>query len=246
MWPGRCGLGDVASDYEFESALERRLLAGERIFCLVSRFEQGTPALRETLAGILRSLSEMHSGRLHLLLCGGEALADLKYRSGDLSLLNIAQVHHWPDPSLDDLTQLARHRWPEHTWTEPVVVDLQALSGGHPALFEEGLQWLVDQGVGDGHASSAALRTHLTSSPRLWQTFLPLAQAPATRTRLQQLLQADDLGRARPYLQDDELRSLFWGNLIHVRGTGDAARLHWRCATIRDAGLMVLDACSNA
>ena len=125
-----------------------------------------------------------------------------------------------------------------------MVADLQALSGGHPALFEEGLQWLVDQGVGDGHASSAALRTHLTSSPRLWQTFLPLAQAPATRTRLQQLLQADDLGRARPYLQDDELRSLFWGNLIHVRGTGDAARLHWRCATIRDAGFMVLDSCS--
>jgi hypothetical protein len=241
----QCGLGEVASDYEFESALERRLLAGERLFCLVSRFEQGTPELRETLAGILRSLSEMHSGRLHLLLCGGEALADLKYRSGDLSLLNIAQVNHWPDPSLEDLTQLARHRWPEHTWTQPVVAELQALSGGHPALFEEGLQWLVDQGVGDGHASSGALRTHLASSPRLWQTFLPLAQAPATRARLLQLLQADDLGRARPYLQDDELRRLFWGNLIHVRGTGDAARLHWRCPTIRDAGLMVLESCSN-
>ena len=123
---------------------------------------------------------------------------------------------------------------------------LQALSGGHPALFEEGLQWLVDQGVGDGQASSSALRTHLASSPRLWQTFLPLAQAPATRARLQQLLKADDLGRARPYLQDDELRSLFWGNLIHVRGTGDAARLHWRCATIRDAGLMVLESCLSA
>ena len=244
----QCGLGDVASDYEFESALERRLLAGERIFCLVSRFEQGTPALRETLAGILRSLSEMHSGRLHLLLCGGEALADLKYRSGDLSLLNIAQVNHWPDPSLQDLLQLARHRWPEHTWTEPVVADLQALSGGHPALFEEGLQWLVDQGMdqkgGKGDAPPSALRTHLASSPRLWQTFLPLAQAPATRARLLQLLQADDLGRARPYLQDDELRTLFWGNLIHARGTGDAARLHWRCATIRDAGFMVLDSCS--
>lgn len=242
----QCGLGEVASDYEFESALERRLLAGERIFCLVSRFEQGTPALRETLAGILRSLSEMHSGRLHLLLCGGEALADLKYRSGDLSLLNIAQVNHWPDPSLDDLTQLARLRWPEHLWTQPVVAALQATSGGHPALFEEGLQWLVDQGVDEANASSSVLRTQLTSSPRLWQTFLPLAQAPASRTRLQQLLQADDLGRARPYLQDDELRNLFWGNLIHVRGTGDAARLHWRCATIRDAGLMVLDSCSNA
>ena len=245
----QCGLGDVASDYEFESALERRLLGGERLFCLVSRFEQGTPALRETLAGILRSLSEMHSGRLHLLLCGGEALADLKYRSGDLSLLNIAQVHHWPDPTLADLLQLARHRWPDNTWTEPVVAALQALSGGHPALFEEGLQWLVDHPGADAHlhqgqAAWNALRTHLASSARLWQTFLPQAQAPATRARLQQLLHADDLGRARPYLQDDELRSLFWGNLIHARGTGDAARLHWRCPTVRDAGLMVLESCS--
>ena len=245
----QCGLGDVASDYEFESALERRLLAGERLFCLVSRFEQGTPALRETLAGILRSLSEMHSGRLHLLLCGGEALADLKYRSGDLSLLNIAQVNHWPDPSLDDLTQLARHRWPEQPWPQPVLAALQEVSGGHPALFEEGLQWLVDQTAGQGldeaQARSPALRTHLAASPRLWQTFLPLAQTPATRQRLAQLLQADDLGRARPYLQDDELRRLFWGNLLQVRGTGDAARLHWRSPTIRDAGLMVLDACSQ-
>ena len=241
----QCGLGDVASDYEFESALERRLLAGERLFCLVSRFEQGTPALRETLAGILRSLSEMHSGRLHLLLCGGEALADLKYRSGDLSLLNIAQVNHWPDPSLEDLTHLARHRWPEPTWPQPVLAALQELSGGHPALFEEGLQWLVDQGVDEAQARSPALRTHLAGSPRLWQTFLPLAQTPATRQRLAQLLQADDLGRARPYLQDDELRRLFWGNLLQVRGTGDAARLHWRSPTIRDAGLMVLDACSQ-
>lgn len=242
----QCGLGDVASDYEFESALERRLLAGERLFCLVSRFEQGTPALRETLAGILRSLSEMHSGRLHLLLCGGEALADLKYRSGDLSLLNIAQVNHWPDPSLEDLTHLARHRWPDQAWPQPVLAALQDISGGHPALFEEGLQWLVDHGVDEVQARSAALRSHLASSSRLWQTLLPLAQAPATRQRLAQLLQADELGRARPYLQDDELRRLFWGNLLQVRGTGDAARLYWRSATIREAGLMVLESSTSA
>ena len=242
----QCGLGDVATDYEFESALERRLVAGERLFCLVSRFEQGTPALRETLAGILRSLSEMHSGRLHLLLCGGEALADLKYRSGDLSLLNIAQVHHWPDPSLEDLTLLARHRWPDQAWPQSVLAALQDVSGGHPALFEEGLQWLVDHGVDEAQARSAALRSHLAGSPRLWQTLLPLAQAPATRQRLAQLLQADELGRARPYLQDDELRRLFWGNLIHVRGTGDAARLHWRSPAIREAGLMVLESSTSA
>jgi hypothetical protein len=52
------------------------------------------------------------------------------------------------------------------------------------------------------------------------------------------------LGRARPYLQDDELRNLFWGNLIHARGTGETARLHWRSPTVREAGLMVLDSCS--
>ena len=248
----QCGLGNVATDYEFESALERRLLAGERLFCLVSRFEQGTAQLRETLAGILRSLSEMHSGRLHLLLCGGEALADLKYRSGDLSLLNIAQVNHWPDPSLQDLALLACLRWPAQVWPQPVLAALQEISGGHPALFEEGLQWLVEHAQRDGagldatQARGDALRTHLAGSPRLWQAFLPRAQAPACRTRLQQLLQSDDLGRARPYLQDDMLRGLFWDNLIRVRGTGDAARLHWRCDAIRDAGLMVLQACANA
>jgi hypothetical protein len=130
-----------------------------------------------------------------------------------------------------------------------VVAALQALSGGHPALFEEGLQWLVDHpGAGaslhEGQPAFSALRTHLASSPRLWQTFLPLAQAPASRARLQQLLSAEDLGRARPYLQDDDLRSLFWGNLILARGTGDAARLHWRSPTVREAGWMVLDSCS--
>ncbi|RYF22879.1 MAG: hypothetical protein EOO33_14715 [Comamonadaceae bacterium] len=241
----QCGLGEVGSDYEFEAALEARLQSGGRLFCLVSRFEQGTPALRETLAGILRSLSEMHSGRLHLLLCGGEALADLKYRSGDLSLLNIAQVNHWPEPTQGDLELLARHRWPEHAWPRPLMEQLQAASGSHPALFEEGLQWLVDHGAGVGGNLPAALLAHLAASPRLWQTFLPLAQEPAARQRLQQLLNAPDLGRARPYLQDADLRRLFWGNLVHVRGAGDEARLHWRCEVIRKAGLTVLESCSN-
>ena len=133
-----------------------------------------------------------------------------------------------------------------------MLAALQALSGGHPALFEEGLQWLVDQaaagagGVDAAQAQSAALHAHLAASPRLWQTFLPLAQESGTRQRLAQLLQADDLGRARPYLQDAELRHLFWGNLVHVRGTGDAARLHWRSPAIREAGRMVIESCSHS
>jgi transcriptional regulator with XRE-family HTH domain len=232
----QCGFEGVASDYEFEAAMEQRLTAGERVFCLVSRFEQGTPALREALAGILRSLCDMHSGRLHLLLCGGETLADLKYRSGDLSLLNIARVTHWPDAEVDDLRLLAGQRWPRQAMAQSAVA---ALCGGHPALFEEGMQWLAEHGASLPQALPD-LRLHLANSARLWQTFLPLTHTPASRARLRELLQASDLGRARPYLQDDELRRLFWGNLVHVRGQGEQARLHWRCDIIREAGLAVL------
>ena len=238
----QCGLGEVGSDYEFEALLEKRLLAGGRLFCLVSRFEQGTAALRETLAGILRSLSEMHSGRLHLLLCGSEALADLKYRSGDLSLLNIGQVAHWPDPTLEDLALMARQRWPATGWPVEVIEALQALTGGHPALFEEALQWLVEQGVGIAAVHSPLLRAHLVASARLWQTLLPLAQEPAARDQLRSLVDAASLGRARPYLQDAVLRRLFWGNLLQVRGAGEGAHLHWRCDIAREAAMAVLQA----
>lgn len=238
----QCGLGDVGSDYEFEALLEKRLLAGGRLFCLVSRFEQGTAQLRETLAGILRSLSEMHSGRLHLLLCGSEALADLKYRSGDLSLLNIGQVAHWPDPTLQDLALMACQRWPGTAWPAEVIEALQALTGGHPALFEEALQWLVEQGVDTTAVQSPLLRAHLVASARLWQTLLPLAQEPATREQLRGLVDAASLGRARPYLQDAVLRRLFWGNLLQVRGAGEGAHLHWRCSIAREAALAVLQA----
>lgn len=238
----QCGLGEVGSDYEFEALLEKRLLAGGRLFCLVSRFEQGTAALRETLAGILRSLSEMHSGRLHLLLCGSEALADLKYRSGDLSLLNIGQVAHWPDPTLEDLALMARQRWPATAWPAEVIEALQALTGGHPALFEEALQWLVEQGVGIAAVHSPLLRAHLVASARLWQTLLPLAQEPAARDQLRSLVDAASLGRARPYLQDAVLRRLFWGNLLQVRGAGEGAYLHWRCDIAREAAMAVLQA----
>ncbi|OEC55148.1 MULTISPECIES: transcriptional regulator [Pseudomonas] len=238
----QCGFAEVGSDYEFEAALERRLLNGERLFCLVSRFEQGTEALRETLAGILRSLSEMHGGQLHLLLCGGEALADLKYRSGDLSLLNIAQVVHWPEIGPGDLEALALQRWPGRPFDPAALGVLLETTGGHPALVEEGLQALADPGEGP---SAETLNHQLMGSERLWQAFLPLAEEPSARARLQERLQADDLGRAHPYLADAELRRLFWNNLITARETEAGARLQWRSSVIREAGLKVIDACSG-
>ncbi len=237
----QCGFEGVTSDYEFEAALEARLQRGDRLFCLVSRFEQGTSELRETLAGILRSISEMHDGRLHLLLCGGEALADLKYRSGDLSLLNIAQVSYWPELTLADLTLLAEQQWAAAISATTRLDLLLELCGGHPALAEEALQWLCNHPVKEFSTALARLHSQLAMSPRLWQTFLPMIEQEGDRSRLRDWLAADELGRARPYLPDPQLRRLFWNNLICARGEGEAARLVWRCDVIRQAGLQVLE-----
>ncbi len=241
----QCGFEGVDSDYAFEAALERRLMSGERLFCLVSRFEQGTAELRETLAGILRSLSEMHGRRLHLLLCGGEALADLKYRAGDLSLLNIAQVDYWPELTHEDLAALAGRRWPGRAFDDAALGALMTSSGGHPALIEAGLVWLAGHEYDSTDALKAALDAELATSACLWQAFMPLAEGEAGRARLHELLQTPALGRARPYLPDAELRRLFWSNLVCVRGTGEDACLHWRSEVIRDAGRQVLESCST-
>jgi hypothetical protein len=232
----QCGFADVDSDFAFEAALERRLAAGERVFCLVSRFEQGDGALRESLAGILRGLSEMYSGRLHLMLCGGEALAELKYQSGDLSLLNIASVENWPEPGAAELRALAARKLAPERLTAGLLARLERDSGGHPALIDEALSL---------HAANPALEDHqltecLSGSVRLWEGFVPLLADAQARGRIAAWLEQPVLGRAQPYLIDRLLRRLFWANLITARGADHGPQLQWRCAAVREAGRRIL------
>jgi len=70
-----------------------------------------------------------------------------------------------------------------------------------------------------------------------------LANNRALRDRLRELLDCEDLGRARPYLPDGDLRRLFWNNLIAARGPAEEARLCWRCEVVRKAGWQVLESC---
>lgn len=238
----QCGFADVDSDFAFEAALERRLAAGERVFCLVSRFEQGESHLREALAGILRGLSEMYSGKLHLLLCGGEALAELKYQSGDLSLLNIASVEQWPDPGPAELHALAANRLAPDQLDAGLLQRLERDCGGHPALIDEALRW---------HASAAPERNPplaecLAGSARLWEGFVPLLAEPAARARIEAWLAQDVLGRAQPYLIDRLLRRLFWANLVTARSGADGLQLRWRCEAVRAAGRQIIAAWSDA
>ncbi len=233
----QCGL-NVDSDFAFEAGLEGRLQNAERLFCLVSRFEQGDAELREQLAGILRSLSEMYAGKLHLLLCGGPALADLKFRSGDLSLLNIAEVSYWPEPGTAEVNLLAREMGQE-TVSEDVAASLIPLCGGHPGLIQEALALQArDIPVPD-------IEHRLADSERLWQAFAPLASDPTLRQSLFDALSSDRLGPARPYLVEPLRRTLFWQNLIAARDFDDGRFLVWRCEAIRRAGLAVCEQWSD-
>ena len=221
------GLQGVDSDFGFESALAARLQEGRPLFCLVSRFEQGDPGQREVLAGILRSLSEMHSGQLHLLICGGAALADLKYAGGDLSLLNIAIAERWPDPQSSDLA--AR----EDCRALDEAARLRALqaSGGHPLLLERALDALRrSPRLGD-----AALVDLLASDDALLQGIAPLLADPGIHAQLSRLLDVQSLCPARPWLADPLLRALYWANLVVERECDGGRWLVWRCAALREA-----------
>jgi hypothetical protein len=226
----QCGLDGVSSDASFEMALARLLQQPGPLFCLVSRFEQGAPEPRDVLAGILRSLSEMYSGKLHLLICGGAALADLKYQGGDLSLLNIAATESWPELGVDDLRRGAVDT------TEGILVRALHLSGGHPLLAQAALVLLADASLDD-----AAITETLSTHPRLWEALVPLLRDPATRATVEGWLARPSLGPARPYLADPLLRQLYWSNLLAVRAQPHGACLEWRCEAIRRAVHQVIE-----
>lgn len=228
----QCGFADIASDYAFEAALSRRLQSGRPLFCLVSRFEQGDPVLRDVLAGILRSLSEMHSGQLHLLICGGAALSDLKYQGGDLSLLNIAASESWPELAIADIHALAQRQGLARVDAERAL----RLSGGHPLLAPAALALLAETTV----RSDQDLIETLAAHAPLWQSFLPLLSDPALRPLIAQRLQQERLAVAQPYLLDPVLRRLYWANLLVARRQSDGHWLEWRCPAVRRAGQLIL------
>lgn len=228
----QCRLDGVTNDFSFESGLEGRLRCGDRIFCLVSRFEQGDAVRREQLAGILRSVSETHAGRLHLLLCGGPALADLKFQSGDLSLLNIADLEVWPDPGLEEINLLAA----EMGLTEISQDDGQwliAVTGGHPGLLQQAIR-LLSSGV-----SRADIAADLENNERVWQAFSTIAADRTLKEQLRGAVDDEDLGPARPYLVDPLKKALFWQNLITSRPGAAGRRLVWRCDAVQGAGRAV-------
>lgn len=231
----QCGLDHVTDDYAFEHALELRLKAGETLFMIASRFEQGVTHLRESLAGILRSLSEMYPGKLHLMLCGGERLAALKYQNGDLSLLNIALVEYWPQLSVDEVLLIAGHRYSDSMLNHQQAEVLSDISGGHPGLINLALDLRTQQ----SHAGADDYFQWFVGSDLLWQAFTRIHAGDGSR--LSALLHQDELGVARPYINDEMISALFWQNLVGIRADDKGKWLVWRCQAIREAGHRFID-----
>ena len=228
----QCQFKEVNNEFNFERTLQNRLEQSKQLFLLITRFEHGPPVLREQLAGILHNLSDLYPGRLHILLCGGEKLAELKYRTNNLALLTHATVKRWPE-----MTRAEVYAWRDQYFTglwlnDDMVDELLTISGAQPQLLDECLRIKQQQ----PQLEFWEYPNTLSESDCVWQLFTPFTRDTSTKQQLAKWLQQEKLGKAQPYILDDLLRQLYWKNLLVERDK----QLYWRCDTLRMAGLKIL------
>jgi len=226
----QCDLTEVDDDESFEFALETRLEQTEQLFLLVSHFEQGAEAPREQLAHIIRGISDRFPS-FHVILCGGEQLADLKYQNGAMSLLNNAEVKHWPELTGSDVYALSHH-YDVSLDNENIVNEFLAISGADPKLLGECL-------ILKKQSPDLPLEKYpekLSQSSYVYGLFTPLVQDQTTRRKMRNWLNREEVGKAEPYIMDNVLRKLYWKNLLVERNE----YLYWRCEAMRIAGKNII------
>ncbi len=236
----QCGFREeIRSTADWDDALDLRLSRGERLFVVVSRFENGSGAGRRQLAGVLRSLGERHGQALRVVLGGGEKLVQLKYEAGELSLLSHAEVLHWPEPTAADVLGWQQSDFPDVELDEAAARELLATCGGHPRLVRHCLQQrrLRPPAARTPDADLEALRAY----DFVWELFTPYREDAAARDQICLWLERDDLGPAEPWPANRLLRRLYWSNLLVDRN----GRLAWRCKPLREVGRQVL-ACGSS
>lgn len=234
----QCGFNEVNEVSHFEQALRGRLKQTEQLFFLVSRFEQGSQSVRENLARLLRSMSETYANRFHVILCGGEKLADMKYQNGDMSLLNHAKVEHWPELGFPEIYALRDYRFKE-LQLHNVIDQFLTISGAHPQLLNDCLELRKEK----PELSLDDYPKELSQRDYVWQLFTQLQHNLDTSAKQQILewLQREDVSDAQPYILHPLLRQLYWKNLLVEREFNGKQRLCWRCEALRIAGKNILN-----
>ena len=221
---------EINNAIDFQIALQARLMEVEPLFILISQLENGSASGRHKLAGMIRNFSETHFGQLQTLILGGERLLELKYAQGDLSMLNTADDHRWPELTLTDVLNMAAASNIE--LDDDLAQQLLQLTGGHSQLLHHCLRVHRQQ---KGQIDFD-FRNALINSPAMYQLFVPFRQDSDQQEQVKDLLAKDDLGAAEPYLSDPLLRKLQWLNML-CEASG---RLHWRCPGLREAGQQIL------
>jgi len=230
----QCQFNDVSDADSFENALETRLDRKTPLFLLVSRFEQGADAPREQLARIIRSATTS-APHFHVILCGGEKLADLKYQNGAMSLLNHAEVKYCPELSRSEVYALSQHHFGNASFyvlDDTLADNFLDISGGAPKLLTECFK--LKQQRPDLPLNNYPDK--LSQCQYVYGLFTPLIQEPSNRQKVCQWVQKEEVGKAEPYIQDNVLRQLYWKNLLVEREINDEKRLFWRCEAMQKAG----------
>ncbi len=232
----QCGMECVKKEYDFEKSLKARVEKTDRLFLLVSRFEQGVPSLGKQLASMMRDISETYPNHFHLVLCGGKKLVALKYENNDLSLLNFATVEHWPELGRAEVKALGEHRF-ELDLDDATADELLEVSGGHPQLLDECLKL---KNKNSRPLKSTDFIEELTQCDALWQSFQPFKKEQQARQVICEWLKQDKLADWQPYIQNELLRELYWENLLVKRDNNGKHELEWRCDAVRMAGKTIL------
>ncbi len=232
----QCGFSDsIRTPAGFMAGFEERLGKGERLFLIVSGFENSSDSGREELAGVFRSLNERYQDNFRFLICGGEKLSDL-YFTGTLSFLNQAEAIEWPELTVKDVLNMQERVKPGEQMDKDTAGKILGISGGHPRLATKCLDFwgLESESVFDEEACFEAL----FGSRFVWHLFTPYMQKEEEKDRICRMLVRDVVGPVQPFIVDPLIRRLYWKNLFKPDKTNK--KLVWRCEALRVAGREVL------
>jgi len=217
----------VSNVYDFMQFFENRLEKQNRLLFLISHFEQGNDVCTSELAAILRSLNEKYYPHFNILICGGEKLARVYFGGGSLSLLNHAEVMHWPELSEEDVRLL----FSQKNLDTAAAKWLLGVSGGHPRIIETLLEtWKNIEGI----TENEIIIPEKNEFQFIWRTFARLGKDRETGAKICELLEQDPVSSWQPYHTDLVVSKLYWKNLLKRDET--AKTLSWRSRLIVEIG----------
>ena len=234
----QCGFrkGLVRTNLNFQTEMEA-LLAQGPLFLMVAGIENASSSGQDAVAGTLRTLWEKHMDTFKLVIVGGKDLADLKYASGTLSLLNVAAEKRCPELGVPDILSMAGEKHLTPGFTETDARRLLSLTGGHPGLVLEGIN-IIEREPG---IDWQTFKEKLGKSDAMYRLFTCYWHKPAVMREINACLKEERLGAYRPYILNRIVSELYWKNLLTICSDGREEHLVWRSDVIRERGSKILN-----